>query len=193
MGPLRKPSEPMTADEFLGWPGDGRGGKYELVDGELRAMSPASATHSAIQSRLARTIGNHLDGQPCQIYTEPAIEVRTRAAINTRVPDLAVSCARLTAADIALPDPILLIEILSPGNKADTWANVWAYCTIPTVREILVLASTRIEADHLCRDTKGHWPPNPTRLGPEDTLALDCISYSVPLRAVYAGTYIVEA
>ena len=26
----------MTADEFIAWPGDGVGGRYQLVDGELR-------------------------------------------------------------------------------------------------------------------------------------------------------------
>jgi hypothetical protein len=32
----------------------------------------------------------------------------------------------------ALTDPVLLIEILSPSNQAETWANVWAYATIPS-------------------------------------------------------------
>jgi Uma2 family endonuclease len=30
----------MTIGEFLDWPGDGSGQKFELVDGELRAMTP---------------------------------------------------------------------------------------------------------------------------------------------------------
>jgi hypothetical protein len=30
-------------------------------------------------------------------------------------------------------DPVRLAEILSPGNEAETWRNVWAYTTIPTV------------------------------------------------------------
>lgn len=120
MEPLRKQSDPMTADEFHSWPGDGRGGKYQLVDGELRAMPPASAVHGAIQANLARMVGSHLAavGSTCREYSEPAIEVRINAAINTRIPDLGVSSARLTPQDFALPDPILLIEILSPGNNA---------------------------------------------------------------------------
>jgi Uma2 family endonuclease len=195
MEPLRNLSDPMTADEFRSWPGDGRGGKYQLVDGELRAVSPASAVHSAIQANLARMIGNHLTplGGPCRAYTEPAIEVRINAAINTRVPDVGVSCARLTPQDFALPDPILLIEILSPGNKADTWTNVWAYCTIPTVKEILILAGTRIEADLLRRDEQGNWPANPMQIGPDGTLTLATIDYTVPLGHIYAGTFIVDA
>ena len=40
----------MTVDEFIAWVGDGR---WQLVDGEPRAMAPANATHGIIQARLA--------------------------------------------------------------------------------------------------------------------------------------------
>ena len=91
--------------------------------------------------------------------TEPAIEIRVRAGINRRVPDLAASCAPGIASQIVLLDPILLVEMRSPGNKADTWSNVWAYTTLPTVREILIISSTRIYAQLLRRDPAGAWPP----------------------------------
>jgi Uma2 family endonuclease len=44
----------MTVEEFLDWPGDGSGKKFELVDGEPRALAPASGTHGRIQATLAR-------------------------------------------------------------------------------------------------------------------------------------------
>ena len=195
MGAQRKSGLPTTADEFLKWPGDGKGGKYQLVDGELRAMSPGSATHGAIQSNVAALLTVHLRtlGGRCRAYTEPAIEVRTRAKINTRIPDVGVSCAKIAAGDIALPEPVLLVEILSPGNSSDPWDNVWAYCTIPSVTEILVLASTRIEAQLLRRGADGHWPHDPTKIELEGSLTLESIDYAVPLKAIYEGTYLVEA
>ena len=60
--PHSKLPDTMTADEFMSWPGDGAGGKYELVDGVLRAMSPGSATHARLQMRIGRLIDSHLDG-----------------------------------------------------------------------------------------------------------------------------------
>ena len=117
------------------------------------------------------------------------MQVRTK--INTRVPDLGVSYAAVTAQDFALPDPILLVEILSPSNKRDTWNNVWAYCTIPSVREILIVASTRIEAELLRRDAAGHWPAEPTLIVADGTLTLDSIGLTLPLVDAYAGTYLV--
>ena len=46
----------MTAEEFLNRPDDLDGTKYELVDGALRAMSPASVRHGAIQATIARAL-----------------------------------------------------------------------------------------------------------------------------------------
>jgi Uma2 family endonuclease len=57
------------------------------------------------------------------------------------VPDLAVTCAEVDAGQIALPEPLLIIEILSPTDEADTWENVLTYVSIPSVQEVLVLRS----------------------------------------------------
>ena len=55
----------MTVEEFLDWPGDRSGRGFELVDGEPRAMAPASGTHGRIQATIARLLGNHLAGTGC--------------------------------------------------------------------------------------------------------------------------------
>ena len=43
----------MTVEELLDWPGDRSGKKFELVDGEPRAMAPASVSHGIIQANVA--------------------------------------------------------------------------------------------------------------------------------------------
>jgi Uma2 family endonuclease len=131
----------MTVAQFLSWRGDGSGRKFQLVDGELRAMAPGSATHGTIQMTLGRIVGNKLieDGARCRVVSEPAIATRVRAKFNMRVPDLGVSCTADAPGQQELPDPVVLIEILSPGNASDTWDNVWSYTTIPSVRESVVV------------------------------------------------------
>ena len=89
-----------------------------------------------------------------------------------------------------LPDPIVLIEILSPGNASQTWDNVWSYTTIPSVREILVVHSTRRFAELLRRDADGNWPAEPEEVGPDGTLRLDSIAFACPLPAIYAQTHL---
>ena len=115
----------MTTAEFLRWEGDGTDAKYELVDGELVAMSPATATHGRIQANLAFLLSRHLEHTRCSVIIEAAIVPRVAAETNTRVPDLAVTCSPDIPGEVGLTDPVVVIEILSAGNKSKTWSNVW--------------------------------------------------------------------
>lgn len=154
----------MTVAEFLEWPGDGSGAKHELVDGDVRAMAPASITHGVIQANFVRLLGNHLRGTPCHVVVAPGVIPRVRSAENLRGPDVAVNCAASEPGQRSLPDPLLIVEILSPSNEPETRANVWAYCSIPSVREILLVRSTEIAGELLCRSPDGNWPDRPERL-----------------------------
>jgi Uma2 family endonuclease len=187
----RKVPHHMTVDEFIAWAGDGR---WQLIDGEPRAMAPASATHGIIQARLAFLFNQHLyaRGGGCVAVTEPAITPRVRARSNMRVPDVAVTCAQVEAGQIALPAPLLIVEILSPTNESDTWENVWTYASIPSVQEVMVLRSATISADLLRRRADGTWPDEPAEVGKDGTLHLECIGLSCALTELYIGTYLVR-
>jgi Uma2 family endonuclease len=113
------------------------------------------------------------------------------AHINMRVPDLGVTCTPDAPEDRALPNPLVLIEILSPSNATDTWDNVAAYVTIPSVREIAIVHSTRINAEVLRRGADGGWPTEPEQIAPDGTLRLESIAFDRPLRAAYAQTHLV--
>lgn len=72
-------------------------------------------------------------------------------------------------------------------NKTETLTNVWAYATIPTVREILALHSVPVRAELLRRDDAGQWPKRPVVIE-DGTLELASIRFSVQLQSVYRGT-----
>jgi Uma2 family endonuclease len=175
----------MTVAEFVAWKPPG-GDRWQLVDGTPQAMAPSSPGHGAIQAEATRLIGNHLAEQrpACRVITEAGIQPKVRANLNVRVPDLAVTCAAWDADDGLVRAPLVLVEILSPSNKADTWANVWSYVTIPSVQEILVLHSTEIRADLLRRGEDG-WPDNPIVVGPGDVVTLESLGFAAPLAAFY--------
>ncbi len=178
----------MTADEFLTWnPGDGR--MWQLVEGEPQAMAPTNRTHGTLQGTLGGLIWNHLEAQggPCVLVVTPGVIPRVLAASNVRIPDLAVTCSDYETEQPALADPVLIIEILSPSNQAETWSNVWTYTTIPSVQEILVLRSASIGADVLRRRADGSWPPEPDSVTDGD-LALDSIGFRTPLAGLYRAT-----
>jgi Uma2 family endonuclease len=176
----------MTAAEFIAW-NPPKSERWELVDGTPRAMSPVNIRHGTIQNEVGRLIGNHLaENRPAsRIITEPGVQPRVRASVNVRVPDLGVTCAPMAPDDRILREPLLLIEILSRSNRAETWSNVWSYVTIPSVREILVLHTAEIRADLLLRQDDGSWPEDPRKFVAGDTIALETIGLSVPLAAFY--------
>jgi|SRR5271165_888492 len=178
----------MTVAEFIDWPGDGSGLKHQLVDGEPQAMAPASTTHGRIQATLARLLGNHLIGTGCVVIIEPGVIPRVRSEANMRVPDIAVTCAADDPASHALIEPMVLIEILSPSNEAETRASVWTYTTIASVHEILLVRSTHIAAELIRRQPDGGWPANAAAIGEGDAVSLDSIGFDCPLVAVYADT-----
>ena len=178
----------MTVDEFLSWDsGDEFGRLWELVDGEPVAMAPGSQNHGALQGEIGRRIANHLrDARPgCRLIVTPGVVPRLSSNRNFRIPDLGVTCSP-PSAELVVPDPVLLVEILSPSNEGATWRNVWAYTTIPTVAEILAVRSTRIEAELLRRLPDGNWPTEPEILRAGDRLTLTSIGLSVVLDLFYA-------
>ncbi|MGH7044291.1 MAG: Uma2 family endonuclease [Acetobacteraceae bacterium] len=182
----------MTVQEFLAWsPGDHS--DYELVNGEPRAMAPAATIHGYLQNEIGRLIGNHLIAHRpgCSAITTPGIIPRLLSAHNFRIPDLGVTCAPVEPEQLSLPDPILLVEILSPSNQADTWSNVWTYTTIPSVQEILILHSTRVAADLLRRSGGGGWPDEPEHVT-EGDLMLASIGFCVAMVDLYARTGLVR-
>ncbi|WP_239992212.1 Uma2 family endonuclease [Rhodopila globiformis] len=180
----------MTVTEFLAWDaGDPTGVPYQLIDGEPVAMAPASETHAALQAEIGALLRNHLleQGGKCRLLSQPGIVPRVRSDRNFRIPDLGVTCAPPALGQM-VPDPVLLIEILSPGNEAETRANIWAYTTIPSVQEILAVHSTRIEAELLRRAPDGNWPEEPEIVVGADTLRLASIGFVTPLAAIYRTT-----
>ena len=184
----------MTVAEFLVWDsGDPSGRRWQLIDGEPVAMAPASDNHSMIQADLIARLWNHLTvpGSRCRVGADPGIVPRGRSDRNYRVPDIGVTCAPPSGRRM-VPDPLILIEILSPTNETKTWANVWTYLTIPTVMEVLVVDSTRVEAELLRRNADGSWPEVPVRIEPGDSLSLESIAFSVPLIDLYRTTTLAQ-
>ena len=182
----------MSVTEFLAWPGDGIGTRYELVNGKLRAMAPASDAHGTIHGRLSAAIIAHLDAKRpgCRLVVAPGVQQHLRADWNHRIPELGVTCAPNEPGAQMVPDPILLIEILSPSNAADTWSNVPLYATLPSVQEILIVHSTKIAAELLRRAPDGIWPKNTEPVGPDGVIWLESIGLELPLREVYRGTHL---
>ena len=190
MTAARKLPPMMTVDDFLCWEGDGTSTRYELVDGVLRAMSPGTYAHGLIQANVIGALFNHLRGLPCHVITTPGIKPLMRADWNFRIPDIGVTCEPDRKGERIVQEPILLIEVLSPSNAQDTYENIRAYATLPSVQELLVVHSTRIEVEMLRKGDGNVWPANATMIKAGGAVQLASVGMTLPLADIYAGTHL---
>ena len=193
MTAARKLPPMMTVDDFLAWEGDGTDTRYELVDGVLRAMAPSTHVHGIIHANVIAALHSFLraSGLPCHVVAAPGIKPLMRADWNFRIPDIGVTCESDKKGERIVAEPILLIEILSPSNAADTYENIRAYATLPSVQELVVVHSTRMRAELLRKEAGNIWPANPTMIEAGGSLALSSVGLTLPLSEIYAGTHLV--
>jgi Uma2 family endonuclease len=183
----------MTVDEFLIWPGDGTGRIFELVDGEVRAQDPGSDAHGTIQSNLVTALTNHVRSAlpGCRVVTTPGVQPRLRSEWNYRIPDIGVTCAANQKGIVMMPEPVLLVEVLSPRNSRDTWSNIPLYATLPSVMEVLIIHSTIVKAELLTRDPQTGWAANAAVfLGLEAVVPVGSIGLELPLAEVFRDTHL---
>jgi hypothetical protein len=146
----------MRGDEFLVWDADdATGRRWQLVDGEPVLMAPAADVHGSIQAELARLLGNHL------------LAVASRCRV------------------VDAPGIIPRVRANENFRVSELAVTCWAYTTIPSVREILAVRTTRMEVELLRRDVDSNWPAPPVIIRQPETLELTSIGYDGPVTDIY--------
>ncbi|MGA8550714.1 MAG: Uma2 family endonuclease [Stellaceae bacterium] len=176
---------PMNVAEFLRWD-DGSDTRYELVGGFPLAMAPPAEAHWMLATRLAARIDTALAGRrPCNAQVEAGI-TRLDRADSYFVADIAATCAQNERGRQAVKDPILIVEILSPGTERhDRLTKVPVYRNIESVEEILLIDSESLYAEVLRRDGD-RWITQLVR-GPDGVLRLASVDLAVAMAEVYDG------
>ena len=177
--------KPMSLGEFLRWD-DGTETRYELVDGFPVAVAPPARAHGMLCARLAGRIDAGLRSRrPCAAQTEAGIVSPDRDD-SFYLADIAVTCRPYERGDQLVKDPILLVEILSPGTERHgRLTKVPTYRNIGSVEEILLLDSESAYAEVLRREG-GRWTTTLVR-GTDAVLHLGSTGLSVSMSELYEG------
>ncbi|MCL2245361.1 MAG: Uma2 family endonuclease [Treponema sp.] len=99
------------------------GERYELIYGEVYAMSAPNIYHQSIQMEICRQIANYLIGKPCKVYPAP-FDVRLYYAEDKSddtvvQPDISIICdKKKRGLEGCRGAPDFIAEILSPSNTA---------------------------------------------------------------------------
>ena len=104
----------MTVAEFLAWD-DGTDTRYELIDGRPVAMAPAAPSHSIIASKIAGALERRR--AETSLLREHRGWVTTPDRSDTFYEaDVVVSCSPRQPGMTTIPEPVIVIEVLSPST-----------------------------------------------------------------------------
>ena len=173
----------MTVAEFLSWD-DGTDTRYELIDGRPVAMAPVSASHSIVVANVSHELRSRLQG-PCYVGSEAGIERPDRDDTFYEA-DIVVSCTPVTPGTAVIPNPLVVIEVLSPSTiEHDRGRKAYDYRRIPSVQEIVLVAS---EQRHIViwRRRGAKWEVED--LIGDAALGLEAVGVTIPLAAIYADS-----
>ena len=175
----------MTLDEFLRWE-DGTDTRYELVGGFPVAMAPPARAHGMLCARLAGIIDAAVRSRrPCSAQTEAGI-ARPDRDDACYIADIAVSCRPYQRGEQLVSDPVLVVEVLSPGTERyDRRTKVPAYCEIASLNEILLIDSEAAYAEILRREGD-RWTVALLH-GREAILHLTSVELRVSMAELYEG------
>ena len=139
----------MTVAEFEAWqPPEGlHDRRRQLIDGEPGCLAPPGDDRGSIQSMACYLVTRHLidTGSRCRVVVTLGVIPRADAAHDERVPDLGITCAPAKGSK-TIPDPVVLIEILSPGNQAESVVRLEAVGFEVPIRDCYATSSLAAEA-----------------------------------------------
>lgn len=173
----------MTVAEFLNWD-DGTDTRYELIDGRPVARAPATASHSIIVVNLSHALRARLKA-PCYAGGEAGIERPGRDDTFYEA-DMVISCTPVTPGTAVIPNPVVVIEVLSPSIvEQDRGRKAYDYRRIQSVQEIVLVAS---EQRHIVISRRRGAKWEVEDLIGDATLELEAVGVTIPLAAIYADS-----
>jgi Uma2 family endonuclease len=144
----------MNADEFLAWAVEQVGGRrYELVAGEVVAMSPERVGHARVKNLVWLSLRTALrEGElQCEALGD-GLSVRIDSS-TVYEPDALVRCGeRVDGEVVEIDDPVIVVEVVSPSSVAvDKGAKLEDYFRLPSVRHYLIVRTRKRTVIHHAR------------------------------------------
>ena len=115
--------------------------KHEYLGGVVHAMAGAKMRHNKVAMNLALTLGNSLQGSPCQPFnSDTKVKIQLPDQIRFYYPDLQVICEPVNDDATFIDCPVVLVEVLSESTKRiDEGEKRDTYLTIPSLQVLILV------------------------------------------------------
>ncbi|WP_019947430.1 Uma2 family endonuclease [Hymenobacter aerophilus] len=159
--------------------------RHEYFEGEVFAMSGASATHHTIRQNCVISLRAGLRGRGCKVYDE-GMKLAVQEGRYYTYPDVLVTCH---AADVEEPfivrHPVLIIEVLSPSTADhDRSWKFNQYKQIASLQHYVLVTQHTCLVEWFRREESGVWSFTPLA-ELTDTLEIPELGLTLPVAAVY--------
>ena len=145
----------MDAAAFMAWT-EGQQGHWELREGAAFPMSPERALHGLTKYAAQKTLDAAIAsaGLPCRMFPDGmTVRINPRNAFE---PDALVVCPPPPRDAVEIPNPVIVVEVLSPSTAAfDHGAKLDGYFSLPGVAHYLILDPDRRVLIHHQRGEAG--------------------------------------
>ena len=155
--------------------------RFELVNGQIIAMSNASIPHNTIINNFVILLGGRfMNGNlPCRIYAEANCKINDN---NCFQPDFAVICHKPTNTRY-LENPLVVGEVLSSNRKDDLTIKLPLYQATPSIQEICYLEQDNMAITVYRRDKADNWVTAQYNQG--DIFELKSLDLAMPIEQFY--------
>ncbi len=115
--------------------------RYELVDGEARAMGGGTAEHDTIGNNLRAELRDQLRGKPCRVQGP---DLKVKAGADGRYPDALIDCGVRMSGALVAQDPTAVFEVLSRSTAwIDQSLKLRDYDATSGIRHYVLISSGR--------------------------------------------------
>lgn len=183
MGVALSDQPPRTLEEFLDWERH-QDMRFEWDGVQPVAMVGGRFAHTELATRLSDILRPALRGRCTVVRAD--LKVMTERGSRVRYPDLVVTCSPIRPQDHAVPDPVLIVEVLSETTSAvDRGIKRAEYIALPSLCGYVMLAQDRAAA--LVCDRADSFAERLVTAEAADDFALPGLDIRISLHALYHG------
>lgn len=176
---------PLTVADYLAAEAESQE-RLEFLDGAILAMAGGSAAHVTISGNVIGIFYARLRGTPCYPLSSDA-RIRT-SETDYVYADATLVCGTAeftTEEPIALQNPTVVVEVLSPSTEArDRGEKFAGYRSLPSVQEILFVAQVFAAVDHYRRGPNNTWILTALE-GMDAVVEMESVGLKLPLAELY--------